>query len=137
LYYENKKVVAFKNETSNISVELIRTVFGTPEQIINNFDFSITKFAYYNELVIDEETKEEKIENKLIHHKDYFEHLFFKRLVIDESLPFPIGSFERALRYKGYGYSLCKESKAKLIKAIKTNTVSNDDISNSLYDGMD
>lgn len=137
LYYENKKVVSYKNKTNGVAIELIRTVFGTPEEVINGFDFSITKFAYYTEIITDEETKEKIIQHRVIHHKDYFEHLFCKRLVIDESLPFPIGTFERALRYKGYGYSLCRESKAKLIEGIRRMATLNDDISNSLYDGMD
>lgn len=136
-YYENNKVFAVKNKNSNITVELICSVFGTAEEIIDNFDFTITKMAYYNELVKDEEDGEEYVENRIIHHSDYFEHLFFKRLVIDNKLPFPVSTFERAFRYKTYGYSLCRESKAKLVDGIRTNTNPEDDIFKSLYDGLD
>jgi hypothetical protein len=136
LYYENDKVTAYKN-VNGMVLELVCTTYGTPEEIISKFDFSITKFAMYVETVVDEETKEEHIEHKIVHHKYFFEHLFFKRLVIDQDLPFPISSFERSLRYKGYGYSLCKESKAKLVEAIRTLESIGDDFNKSLYDGMD
>jgi hypothetical protein len=135
--YDNNKVFAFKNKDTNITVELIFSVFGSPEEIIEGFDFTITKMAYYNELVADEEGEGDHVENKIIHHSDYFEHLFFKRLVIDNRLPFPVSTFERALRYKAYGYSLCRESKGKLVDGIRTNTNPEDDIFKSLYDGLD
>jgi hypothetical protein len=138
-HYENPKVVSYKNTKTGVSVELIRTIFGSPEKIIDSFDFTITKFAYYKEEVKDEDDEfgeDSRIEEKVMHHKDFFEHLFFKRLVIEDELKFPISTFERSLRYKGYGYSLCRESKARLIDCIR-NTENENNISQSLYDGMD
>ena len=38
-------------------------------------------------------------------------------------------------RYRGYGYGLCKESKANLINSLKNSDVN--DISNELYFGLD
>jgi hypothetical protein len=144
-YYENKKVKAFKHEKSHLTIELIRSVFGKPVDILEHFDFSIVKFAYYKEIIKGEKGNpfleisdiEDKTEFKVMHHKDFFEHLFFKRLVIDNPLTFPIGTFERALRYKGYGYSLCRESKHNLITDIKNSTNATDDFSLGLYEGWD
>ncbi len=150
-YYNSKKVKAYKNRKTNIVVELINSVYGTPEEIIKSFDFTITKFAYFKQITKTDEsepwfaepafpeghTDNVTTEYRLLHHKDYFEHLFFKRLVIDSNLKFPNSTFERALKYKGYGYGLCKKSKLKLIEAIKSSNNPNDKLTESLYDGTD
>ena len=44
-YYENENVKAYKHQ-SGITIELCQKVFGTPKEIISNFDFTICKFAY-------------------------------------------------------------------------------------------
>lgn len=58
-------------------------------------------------------------EYKLLYHEKFFEHLHMKRLVIDENIPFPVSTWERSYRYKGYGYNMCRETKKKLLQAIK------------------
>jgi len=135
--YENPRVVSFKNKNTNIRIELIRHVYGTPKEILSMFDFSVTRFAYAkrsastvvgNQLV-------DMIEYYSVFVDTFFEDLVNNKLVIDGDLPFPISSFERSYRYRSYGFGLCKESKAKLIEALKvadTNSLSND-----LYFGLD
>lgn len=120
--YENKKVKAFKNTNSGLQIELIRTVFGTPEEIISNFDFTITKAAF--------------IDDEFLYHKKFFEHLHTRKLVLDAAIPFPVSTFERTLRYTRYGYGLCRESKEKLLKAIH-DYEGTDQLSKSLYEGLD
>jgi hypothetical protein len=133
-YYTNKKVVAYKNKDTDIAVELIRSVYGSPEDIIKNFDFSITKFAYYKRIEIEDD--EEHITYKIIHHKDFFEHLYLKRLVVNKELKYPIGTFERMIRYIKYGYMPCKETKMNIVSNIKEYK-DNEKVSESLYEGMD
>ena len=127
--YENQNTVSYKNKKTNIRVELIRHTYGTPIEIISMFDFSITRYAYAK--------KEEN--NELVYYNVYvdtfFEDLVSNKLVIDGDLRFPISSFERSYRYRSYGYGLCKESKAKLIEALKNSNT--DDLSNDLYFGLD
>lgn len=127
--YENDKVVAFKNKKTNIRVELICKTYGTPTEIISMFDFSITKFAYYR--------KEEEDKTVFYHVfvDSFFADLVNNKLVIDDKLLFPVSTFERSYRYRTYGYGLCKESKAKLIEALKT--AETNDLSNDLYFGID
>jgi hypothetical protein len=127
--YENDRVCAFKNKKTNIRVELICKTFGTPIEIISMFDFSITKFAYSR--------KEENGETVFYHvfADTFFEDLVNNKLVIDDKLLFPVSSFERSYRYRTYGFGLCKESKAKLIEALKI--ADTDDLSNDLYFGID
>ena len=137
LSYENKKVWAVYSVKNKIRIELIRSVFGKPEKIINDFDFTVTKFAYYkNYENLDEEDYLAQFE--VLFHEDYFEHLQMKRLVLDNNIPFPISTFNRSYKYKGYGFGLCKESKVKLLKEInELDFVNEAELGKSLYEGKD
>lgn len=129
-YYENKKVIAFKEKQSGITIELIRSTFGTPEKILSRFDFTITKFAYYKEY------EGESVNYIAIYHDRFFEHLHTKKLVLNKEIFFPTSTFERSLKYTKYGYGLCRESKENLIRSIREATLL-DGISQGLYDGID
>lgn len=137
LSYENKKVWAVYSVKNKIRIELIRSVFGKPEKIINDFDFTVTKFAYYkNYENLDEEDYLAQFE--VLFHEDYFEHLQMKRLVLDNNIPFPISTFNRSYKYQGYGFCLCKESKVKLLKEInELDFVNEAELGKSLYEGKD
>lgn len=136
-HYENDNVKAYKHIKSGIVVELCRKIFGEPEDIIKQFDFTITKFTMYKDEVIEDDGYTKHIETKLLCHEDFFEHLHLKRLVIDENIPFPMSTFERMLRYVRYGYMPCKETKIKLAKAINDLSVEQIEVSQALYNGMD
>lgn len=136
--YKNKNTESYKNKKTNIRIELVKSKFGTPEEILSKFDFSITKFAYFkqNELVENEEGKyEDETHYKVLHHEYFFEHIHNKKLVLEPNILFPVSTFERSYRYTIYGYGLCKESKGFLINALKDADVS--DLSNELYFGLD
>lgn len=47
--------------------------------------------------------------------------------VID--IPFPISTWERTYRYKGYGYSMCRETKKKPLEAIQKTNLDSADLS--------
>ena len=49
--YTSENVNAYRHKESGVTVELVQSIFGTPEEIISQFDFTVTKFAYYKELV--------------------------------------------------------------------------------------
>ena len=76
-------------------------------------------------------------EYKLLYHEKFFEHLHMKRLVIDENIPFPVSTWERSYRYKGYGYNMCRETKKKLLQAIKGVNVEEEDVSLYTTGGWD
>ena len=146
--YRNEKACAFQEVGSPMWVELIESIFGTPEFILDNFDFTITKFAYYKEKVNNtgRNGAEDDIElldlgyhleYKLLYHKDFFENKQKKRLVLDNKIPFPVSTWERSYRYKGYGYNLCRESKKKLLDAIRATTLEDDEVSLYLAGGWD
>ena len=150
-YYENENVKAYKHIEKGITIELCCKIFGTAKDILNRFDFTVTKFAYYKEEIEDETgatvendpfgiepiEPETHIEYKIMHDDKFFEHLHLKRLVTDKDILFPMSTFERMLRYAKYGYFPCKETKMKIIKAIRKLSKEQVELSESLYDGMD
>lgn len=60
-----------------------------------------------------------------------------KRLVTDDKIPYPMSTFERMLRYAKYGYFPCKETKMKIIEAIRELNEREVELSENLYDGID
>lgn len=154
-YYENDNVKAYKHIKKGITVELCCKIFGNAEDILNNFDFTVTKFSYYKEEVEDEtgatieyepfgiepvepnKNPETHIEYKILHDDKFFEHLHLKRLVTDNKIPYPMSTFERMLRYAKYGYFPCRETKMRIIKALRELSEQQVELSESLYDGMD
>lgn len=153
-YYENKNVKAYKHIKTGIVLELCRKIFGTAEDILNQFDFTIVKFAYYKEEVEDEtgaaveydpfriepvkgEGQKTHIKYRVMYDDKFFEHLHMKRLVVDNEIPFPMSTFDRMFKYAKYGYFPCKETKMKVIDSIRKLPDKQVEISESLYDGMD
>lgn len=153
-YYQNDNVKAYKHKKTGVAIELCCKIFGTAEEILNQFDFTVVKFAYYKEEVEDssnltfeevlalnemglEVEKETHIEYKVLHDDKFFEHLHMKRLVIDNEIPFPMSTFERMFRYAKYGFFPCKETKMKIISALRDLDDKQVELSESLYDGMD
>ena len=139
--YQTEKVTAFREKNTGITVELIFSFLMNPENMLNTFDFTITKAC----LMSNDDWKKEDREFQFIYHPKFFEHLFLKRLVIDsDTLAIPLSTFNRALKYTKYGYSLCRESKLKIANGIlqlsKENGMKDftiDDIDKTLYDGID
>lgn len=134
--YESKKVRAFRHKESGIVAELVCSVFGTPEEILQQFDFSVVKFAYYKGLTEDDEGREVR-EYKAVYHPKFFEHLHMRRLVVDDQILFPLSTFERVIRYAKYGYTPCTETKQKVVNALRG--LPEDDIlvPTNFYAGLD
>lgn len=131
--YENENCVSYVDKDTGAHFELIKAIFGEPEEVLESFDFTVSKFAFAQ--VLDSNEDEEF---KIYHHEKFFEHLMLKRLVLDDKIPFPINTFERILRYESYGFKLCRESKEKILKAIQASpAIESIDLSDSLYNGMD
>lgn len=143
--YENDNVKAYTDVKTGTRLELCRKIFGNAREIISQFDFTITKFAYYKAIVEDEsgeeienETQEKThIEYRVLIDDKFFEHLHTKRLVTDDKILYPMSTFERMIRYAKYGYFPCRETKMKIIKAIRDLNEKQVELSENLYDGMD
>jgi len=135
-HYSNEKVEAFKHKESGVVVELIKATFGDPADVIGRFDFTVTKFAYYKHISKDDESGEETLTYNCLYHPHFFEHLTLKRLVLDDKIPFPASTFERMFRYGRYGFFPCRETKVKMIDALRDMPLT-PDLSLSMYDGLD
>lgn len=132
--YENDNCYAFYNKEHNVLIELVKRQFGTPQQILEIFDFSIVRAAYFKQ-----ENEEGGINYKLMYVDRFFEDLHQKKLVIDidhDKIPLPANTFDRAFKYQRYGYNLCRESKIKLIEALR-GLQGEIDFNKSLYFGID
>lgn len=128
--YENKNAICFKNTKTKIKVELVKSKFAKVDEMLSSFDFTIVKFAYYKE------TDGENTEWKYKYHSSFFEDLTNKKLVIDDDqTPFPLNTFERTYKYRKYGFGMCRETKAKLIKMLQG--VNTEDLGKDLYFGFD
>jgi hypothetical protein len=126
-HYENDNCIAFRHKETGVVVELVRTRFLPVPNMLDVFDFTIVKAAL-----------KMNSDGQLIftYHKDFFEHLMTKRLVIVSEPPLPVNTLQRTWKYANYGYGLCRESKALLTKAvIEKGDVQN--LSNELYFGID
>lgn len=134
--YTSENVCAYRHNKSGVSVELVRSIFGTPEEIISQFDFTVAKFAYYKELVKDD-AGDEVWQYKSVYHPQFFEHLHLKRLIIDDRIPFPMSTFNRVLRYRKYGFVPCVETKQKLINALRNLPESEVLVPTNFYEGFD
>lgn len=139
--YENENVIAYRHIETGVAVELCCKIFGTAREILDNFDFTITKFAVAQEESTDWEALEEwevaPIKVKVYCDDKFFEHLHLKRVVIDNKIPYPMSTFERVLRYEKYGYHPCRGTKLKLVKALRELSEQAIEVSESLYDGVD
>jgi hypothetical protein len=132
--YENDNCVAFYHKIDKTSIELVKRFFLSPQQVIEMFDFSIVRAAYFKQ-----ENEDGGINYKFMYVDRFFEDLHQKKLVIDidfDKIPLPANTFDRAFKYQRYGYSLCRESKVKLIEALR-NLQGEIDFNRSLYFGID
>lgn len=143
-FYISQNVNAYRHKKSGVTVELVQSIFGTPEEIISQFDFTITKFAYYKEMVneanpfeLEDETVESVWEYKAVYHPQFFEHLHLKRLIIDDKIPKPMSTFNRVLRYRKYGYTPCVETKQKLINELRRLPEREILVPSNFYEGID
>lgn len=137
--YRNDNTVAFINHETKVRVECIKKIFGSPEQILNQFDFTIVKMAYEIEAEPPEDEDGDWTYNHCVtYHPQFFEHLTMKRLVVDDAMPYPVGTFNRLFKYARYGFFPCRETKMKIITAINTlETIKDSDLSKAMYEGHD
>jgi hypothetical protein len=107
--YENDNAVGFEENTSKIRIDFVRKRFGSPKEIIDSFDFSVSKFALY---------KDNQNSFKVIYHPLFFTDLVTKTLRYDSIIGDPILQFSRILKYSRYGFKIAKADQVNLIKQI-------------------
>jgi hypothetical protein len=94
------------------TIQLIKNIHGTIQDVFNDFDFTVCQVAVKK--------------NVLYYESSFFDDLENKRLVINEvSLDRCATTLERVVRYSSYGYIPDRKQLNTLIKTIK-NTNEND-----------
>lgn len=111
------------NREKEYSVELIHYIYGSPADILDDFDFTVSKFLMHS---YKDENQFRRF--KFLYHDQYFEDLYLKRLVIDHQVNNPMSIFSRVIKYTKYGFNIDKQSKIKLLKALSS--LNNEDIDN-------
>lgn len=139
--YRTGRVIGYYHKHLKIRVELVFVYFGLPEEIINNFDFSIAKFALYTKHEYNNDL-ERDIVNTTYHVcfvDNFFEHLMLKKLVIDDKIILPINTFQRMIKYcYKYGFNPCRETKLKLLAQLRLLPEKEDiQLSKELYESFD
>lgn len=140
--YENQNVVSFVHTKTGLRIECIRKIYGTPEEILRQFDFTIAKFAYEIEAEPtdgDDGEPEWIYTDNVLYHEKFFEHLCLKRLVVDDAMPYPVSTFNRTYKYAASGFFPCRETKMKILKAVHDmeNPPGDDSLSKAMYEGHD
>ncbi|MBO8169317.1 MAG: hypothetical protein H0Z35_09070 [Thermoanaerobacteraceae bacterium] len=93
------------------TVQLIKYIFGIPQEIIEAFDFTVCAIAV--NITADDAGELWKE----VMHDNFFEHLAGRVLVFTGS-PLPLASLKRAFKYVKRGYSICDENLVRIIEAI-------------------
>lgn len=92
--FVSNAAVSYKEKGTRF--QLISKIYGTPEQIIKRFDFTISMAAL-------EVTDEEQ---EFVMHPYFLEHLAGRLLVFDRDAQYPIASLWRAVKFVKRGYHL-------------------------------
>lgn len=137
--YENKNVESFIHARSGIRIECVKRIFGSPKEILDQFDFTISKFAYEIEAEPNEEDDGGWVyTDRILYHPKFFEHLLMKRLVVDDAMPYPVSTFNRTYKYAASGFFPCHETKLTILRAVnQIDFVEDALLSRSLYEGHD
>jgi hypothetical protein len=104
--YENDNAIGFEENFSKIRVDFVRKRFGSPREILDSFDFSVSKFALY---------KDKENIFKVIYHPLFFSDLVTKTLRYDSTVGDPVLQFSRILKYSRYGFKINKADQINLI----------------------
>ena len=106
--YRNENAFGFINETTQLNIELICKKFGTPSEILNGFDFSVSKFALYRD----------NSDLRVKFHPLFFEDLSDKKLRFDLDDRSPINQMNRILKYSRYGFNVATKDIHLLLNKI-------------------
>lgn len=125
--YHNENVHAYIYKDTR--VELVTKYNMSPLELLERFDFTVTKFAY-----VPYDT------SYVIFHQFFFRDLQLKHLVVNSFLQFPLSTWNRVFRYAKYGYQPCRETRLYLAHAINSldaSNLSDENFDKDFYEGFD
>lgn len=92
--YATKNAITMKAQNSDLTIQLITRFYGTPEEIIRGFDFTVCQGAYICR------------DNKFVLGNAFLEDIASRRLVYTNTSHYPICALYRTKKYQQKGYSL-------------------------------
>jgi hypothetical protein len=104
---EDEYTIHFKYKTKHI--KLYKKNLGTPQEVLNNFDFTICQIAFVPK------------QNCFVMHQHFLWHIETKQIVINQSVPFPLSSIDRITKYASRGFQISSEQ--SMILALLINKV--------------
>lgn len=130
--YENENAVSYINKETDIRIELIKRIYGSPEYVLSQFDFSIAKFAVVQN---DDPLFGEILPSYYnLYAPTFFEDLTQRKINIDHGIVNPLQTFDRMLRYTCYGFRIDQDSKQKLLENIcRMPEINIDDLNDENY----
>jgi len=84
--------------------DLVKKFFATPQETIDNFDFTVSMFA---------------VDGKTVYHGETSFIDLSKRQLMMNKITYPASTMKRAFRYYKKGFSMCVGEMKKLIEAIQ------------------
>lgn len=109
--YATPRSMGFKHISSDMVVDLVCYQFGDPYTVIDRFDFTVCKAAFF--------LKDGAY--KFAHHPWFHKHIESKKLVSSGIIENPDAFFNRLIRYVGYGFTdIDLSTKVKLFEAIQS-----------------
>ena len=103
---ESDMCAEFLDKTTGLHIQIVTNhTFKTPEETLDNFDFTVSKFLMF---------KEEGGETKTLRHEDFFDDLRDKRLVLGK-VTYPVHTLLRIIRYSEYGFSCENEDAISIL----------------------
>jgi hypothetical protein len=110
---EDDFIVHFKYKTKHI--KLYKKNMGTVSEVLNNFDFTICQIAFVPK------------ENCFIMNRQFIHDLDNRELVINQNVPFPLGSIARIKKYVNRGFEISTEQSMILALLINKATITEPD----------
>ena len=111
---ESPNALTYQSDNQTLQLVKLNEFIGTPEEILNKFDFTINQAAF------DFETKEFLLGDR------FLQDLAKQRLKFNKNTPYPINSLIRLEKYINRGFKINAIEGAKLglsIREIKINTL--------------
>lgn len=112
--YNTSNSMGFQHKENKFVVDLVCYQFGTPMQVIDRFDFTVCKMAFYRE----------SDKCRLVYHHEFTKDLANKSL----NTPVSVGHkadlfFNRIIRYVNYGFRPDISTKRALFNAIRDSSL--------------
>lgn len=117
-------VTYFDNNTDKIVQFILKRFFETADKMLDDFDFTITKFTIYKE----------DSELKILRDKDFFKDLKEKKLSIKDEVNTPISTYLRVFKYLGYGFEIERTLINKIGLALIELDIDNDNVMELYYE---